>query len=82
MTLKKAQALHPEFIEVDVTLTPQAQERTKALSQAAMHKQMALYLNNGRQLNTATVQGVLDGPSLMFSIPLDQLLEMMQSLIK
>mgnify|MGYP001581989877 CR=1 FL=1 len=37
LTLKKAQALHPEFIEVDVTLTPQAQERTKALSQAAMH---------------------------------------------
>ena len=34
LTLKKAQALHPEFIEVDVTLTPQAQERTKALSQA------------------------------------------------
>ncbi len=81
LTLKKAQALHPEFIEVDVTLTPQAQERTKALSQAAMHKQMALYLN-GRQLNTATVQGVLDGPSLRFSIPRDQLLEMMPSLIK
>ncbi len=81
LTLKKAQALHPEFIEVDVTLTPQAQERTKALSQAAMHKQMALYLN-GRQLNTATVQGVLDGPGLRFSIPRDQLLEMMPSLIK
>jgi hypothetical protein len=81
LTLKKAQALHPEFIEVDVTLTPQAQERTKALSEAAMHKQMALYLN-GRQLNTATVQGVLDGPGLRFSIPRDQLLEMMPSLIK
>lgn len=51
-----------------MTLTPQAQERTKALSEAAMHKQMALYLN-GRQLNTATVQGVLDGPGLRFSIP-------------
>lgn len=81
LTLKRADALQPEFIEVDVTLTPQARERTKALTQAAMHKQMTLYLN-GRQLNTATVHGVLSGPGLRFSIPRDQLLEMMPSLLK
>lgn len=81
LTLKRAGALQPEFIEVDVTLTPEARERTKALTQAAMHKQMTLYLN-GRQLNTATVQGVIDGPGLRFSIPRNQLLEMMPSLLK
>ena len=81
LTLKRAGALQPEFIEVDVTLTPEARERTKALTQAAMHKQMTLYLN-GRQLNTATVHGVLYGPGLRFSIPRNQLLEMMPSLLK
>ncbi|NMY28785.1 hypothetical protein HBO19_22675 [Pseudomonas sp. WS 5021] len=81
LTLKKAQALQPELIEVDVTLTPQARARTKTLTQSALHKQMTLYLN-GRPLNTVTVQGVIDGPGLRFSIPRNQLLEMMPSLLK
>ncbi len=81
LTLKKTHALQPEFIDVDVTLTPEARARTKAVTLSAMHKPMTLYLN-GRQLNTATVQGVLDGPGLRLSIPRDQLLEMMPSLLK
>ena len=81
LTLKKAHNLQPDLIEVEVKLTPEARERTKALTLAALHKPVTLYLN-GRQLNTATVQGVLDAPGLRFSIPREQLLEMMPSLLK
>ena len=81
VSLKKASVPRPEFIQVNVTLTPEARARTKALSLLAMHKRITLYLN-GRQLNTATVQSVLDGPDLTFSIPRDQLLEMMPSLLE
>lgn len=81
VSLKKVSAPRPEFIQVDVKLTPEARARTKALSLLTMHKRITLYLN-GRQLNTATVQSVLDRPGLTFSIPRDQFLEMMPSLLE
>ena len=81
VSLKKTSALQPEFIRVDVMLTPEARARSRALSLLAMHKRITLYLN-GRQLSTATVQSILDGPGLTFSIPRDQLLEMMPSLLE
>lgn len=81
LTLKTAHALQPESIDVQVTLTPDARARTKTLTLSAMHKQMTLYVN-GRPLSTTTVQGVLNGPGLRFSIPRHQLLEMMPSLLK
>ena len=81
LSLKKSSAPQPEFIEVAVTLTPEAMARTKALNLLALHKQITLYLN-GRQLSTATVQSVLGGPYLKFYVPRDQLLEMMPSLLE
>lgn len=80
LTLKKAHASKPEYIDVEVRLTPEARARTKAVTLSAMHQQLTLYLN-GRQLTTSTVRGVLDGPGLMLSIPRDKLLEMMPSLM-
>lgn len=81
LTLKKQHASQPEDIDVQVTLSDEARARSKAVTILAMHKRVTLYVN-GQPLNTSTVQGVLDGKGLSFSIPRDKLLLMMPSLMK
>jgi hypothetical protein len=60
VTLKKAENPDPAYVEVNVTLTPEAKARAKSLTLLAYKKHLTLYVD-GYQLSTAMVQSELGG---------------------
>lgn len=81
LTLKTADGANPQYVGVNVVLSPEARARTTALTTQAMNKSLTLYVN-GRQLSTTTVRGVLGSGQMRFQIPRAMLPEMMPSLLR
>lgn len=75
VTLKSAERSDPDYVSVDVTLSPEAKARTRSITMLAYHKYITLYID-GYELNTPKVQGVLDG-DLRFSAPRALVIEWM-----
>ncbi|MGH8451967.1 hypothetical protein [Pseudomonas sp.] len=53
-------ASDPAFVEVNVSLSPEAKARTQAITLFAYHKDVTLYVD-GYRLSTARVQSQLNG---------------------
>ena len=66
VTLKRAEDPDPALVEVNVTLSPEAEARTKSITLLAYQKQLTLYVD-GYQLTTAKVQSQLGGEFVLFA---------------
>lgn len=80
LVLKTAHNANAQYVGMSVTLSPEAQARTAAVTTQALNKSLTLYLN-GRQLSTSTVRSALDSGRLSFSIPREMLPDLLPSLL-
>ncbi|HEF4758371.1 TPA: hypothetical protein SAN82_000770 [Pseudomonas putida] len=58
MLLKDDEGANPDFVELSVTLSPQATERVQKVSHESMGQTLTLSIN-GLRISTATVHSVL-----------------------
>jgi preprotein translocase subunit SecD len=75
LVLKAAENPDPDYVEVTVTLTPEAGAKAKSITLLAYQKYMTLYVD-GYQLSTSKVQGTLGG-SFKFEAPRALVIEWM-----
>ncbi|WP_176159770.1 hypothetical protein [Pseudomonas fluorescens] len=67
VVLKKAENSSPAFVDVDVSLSPEAMARTKSITLLAYQKDVTFYVD-GYRLSTVRVQSQLGG-AFRFSAP-------------
>ncbi|MNV07182.1 hypothetical protein D3C71_976020 [compost metagenome] len=68
LQLKRAGEPHLQFIDLQVTLSPEAQSRFTRVTREEMHQTLRLFIN-GVLVSTATIQSVISGPSLRIALP-------------
>ncbi|MBC3366279.1 hypothetical protein HU806_24620 [Pseudomonas sp. SWRI154] len=59
LRLKQADDPNPNAVMLEVTLSPEAQQRMARVTRQAMHQPLRLFIN-GVLVSTTTVQGVMD----------------------
>ncbi|WP_434558360.1 hypothetical protein J3P95_19360 [Pseudomonas sp. Z5-35] len=60
----------PDFVTLDVTLSPDAQRRMAQVSREEMNKPLRLFIN-GILVSTPTVRSVIDGVGMQIAVPSD-----------
>jgi len=73
ITVKRTPDSSPDFIPVNVTLSPEARARTAAITLLAYNKQVSTYVDGYNVSDGATVMGVLNTREIQFSVPQDML---------
>jgi hypothetical protein len=68
LELKRIDDPNPQSIGLNVTLSPDAQQRLETVSRQEMHQRLRLSIN-GVLVTTATIQSVIKGPSLSIAVP-------------
>ncbi|WP_395608805.1 hypothetical protein [Pseudomonas sp. B22129] len=81
LSLKAQDNANPQYVGVQVVLSPAAKARTTELMTLALNKSMTLYVN-GWQLSTVTVHDPIASGQMQFQIPRQMLLRMMPSLMR
>lgn len=68
LELRRVDEHSPQSIELNVTLSPDAQRRLAQVTRQEMHQRVRLFIN-GVLVSTTTVQSEIRGPSLRISVP-------------
>ncbi|MGE8151357.1 hypothetical protein ACQKP5_08940 [Pseudomonas vancouverensis] len=68
LELKRSDDLNPQSIGLNVTLSPDAQQRLEQLTRREMHQSLRLSIN-GVLVSTTTIQSVISGPGMRISVP-------------
>lgn len=67
LELKNPDGANPEYVQLQVTLTPEAQARNEKVSREAMDQTLTVSID-GQRISSATVRGVMDAPQLRISV--------------
>ncbi|PYY71679.1 hypothetical protein CRX42_04960 [Pseudomonas jessenii] len=81
LQLKQAGESNPQFIDLQVTLSPEAQRRFTQVTREEMHQPLRLFIN-GVLVSTATIQSVISGPSLRIVVPSQIARDLLPSLLE
>jgi hypothetical protein len=68
LELKRIDDPNPQSIGLKVTLSPDAQRRLEQVTRQEMHQRLRLSIN-GVLVSTTTIHSVINGPSLLISVP-------------
>ncbi|WP_423205052.1 hypothetical protein PGC34_06480 [Pseudomonas kribbensis] len=68
LELKRIDDPNPQVVELNVILSPDAQRRLQRVTTEAIHQRLQLSIN-GVQVSSATIQSVINGPSLRIAVP-------------
>ncbi|WP_434705194.1 hypothetical protein J3P85_05890 [Pseudomonas sp. Z1-12] len=67
LTLKQVDDPNPDYLSLEVTFSPQGQQRMAQATREAMHQRLRFFID-GVLVSTAIVQEVLNGPAARMSI--------------
>lgn len=68
LELKRIDDHNPQSIGLNVTLSPDAQSRLEQVTRQELHQRLRMSIN-GVLVSTTTIQSVINGPSLLISVP-------------
>ncbi|AMP01452.1 hypothetical protein CAter282_3670 [Collimonas arenae] len=80
LNIKDTFNANPNALALEVTLSPDAQQRMQAASSAALEQNLTVIIN-GKAVNTARVMNVLDTPQLQITVSRQVAIELLPGLI-
>ncbi|MFJ2990093.1 hypothetical protein ACIPF8_19685 [Collimonas sp. NPDC087041] len=80
LNIRDTFSANPDALALEVTLSPDAQQRMQAASSAALDQNLTVIIN-GKAVNTARVMNVLDTPQLQITVSRQVAIELLPGLI-
>ncbi|MDD0998950.1 hypothetical protein D3C84_594140 [compost metagenome] len=81
LNLKRADDPIPPAINLQVTLSPDAQRRMAQLTRENLYQPLTLFIN-GVHVSTSTIQAAVEGPALMIALPPETARHLLPTLVE